>query len=426
MSLAIDVSNVSKSFRRYRPERPMMLQEVLARGFRGLGKTDRFWAVHDVSFSVPRGRAVGIIGTNGSGKSTLLRLVGGIGSADSGRIHVAGRIGALLDLGSGLHGDLTGRENIIVAGVLNGLSRQEVLRRFDDIVAFAEIEKSIDNPMRTYSSGMQMRLAFATNVHTNPDVLLIDEVLAVGDAAFQRKCLARIKEFKANGCSILLVSHGLATVQKLCDEVLWMNYGRVMAHGPVRDVVRQYEAHVGHSMEVDAGGGPREGVSVTVPEGTATAHSAAEGGLRAGPVRVVAVDLLDGTGHPLTNFRAGDPLRVAIGFESDADSLPRFRVRLLREDGLVCCHFVTDGTDLPRSPWAGGGCITLAVDRIDLNPGRYAVDVSVFLEVEPPSGDALAPGASLVVIGANAREAVLNPPHHWELDVRDREVATRD
>ncbi len=136
---------------------------------------------------MPRGRAVGIIGTNGSGKSTLLRLVGGIGTVDSGRVRVTGRIGALLDLGSGLHGDLTGRENVVVAGVLNGLSRREVLRRFDDIVAFSEIGQFIDNPMRTYSSGMQMRLAFAINVHTNPDVLLIDEVLAVGDAAFQRQ-----------------------------------------------------------------------------------------------------------------------------------------------------------------------------------------------------------------------------------------------
>ena len=174
MQLAIEVTKVSKSFRRYRPDRPHTLQEVFARGLTGIRATERFWALRDVSFSVPRGRAVGIIGTNGSGKSTLLRLVGGIGSVDSGRVHVAGRIGALLDLGSGLHGDLTGRENVIVAGVLNGLTRHEVLRRLDDIVAFSEIEKFIDNPMRTYSSGMQMRLAFAVNVHTNPDVLLIE------------------------------------------------------------------------------------------------------------------------------------------------------------------------------------------------------------------------------------------------------------
>jgi lipopolysaccharide transport system ATP-binding protein len=249
MTPAIQVEAVSKSFRRYRPDRPYMLQEVLARGVRGLRGTEKFWALRDVSFAVPRGRAVGIIGTNGSGKSTLLRLVGGIGRPDSGRIAVAGRIGALLDLGSGFHPDLTGRENVIVGGVLAGLTRQEVLRRFDDIVDFSGVRDFIDNPVRTYSSGMHMRLAFSTAVHTNPDVLVIDEVLAVGDAGFQAKCLARIAQFKAEGCSILLVSHGTTVVKRLCDEVLWMNGGTLMAHGPVHDVVQQYQAHVGYAME---------------------------------------------------------------------------------------------------------------------------------------------------------------------------------
>lgn len=249
MGAVIEVSHVSKSFRRYRPDRPFMLQEVLAQGLRGLRATELFWALRDVSFSVDRGRAVGIIGTNGSGKSTLLRLVGGIGRADSGRIAVAGRIGALLDLGSGFHPDLSGRENVIVGGVLAGLTRRDVLRRFDAIVEFSGVAPFIDNPLRTYSSGMHMRLAFATAVHTDPDVLVIDEVLAVGDAAFQAKCLARIAQFKADGCSILLVSHGLAVVQRLCDEVLWMNGGELRAQGPVQDVVRQYQTHVGFAME---------------------------------------------------------------------------------------------------------------------------------------------------------------------------------
>jgi lipopolysaccharide transport system ATP-binding protein len=249
MRNAIEVANVSKSFRRFRPDRPFMLQEVLAKGFKGLRATERFWALKDVSFEVGRGKAVGIIGTNGSGKSTLLRLVGGIGRADSGRIAVAGRIGTLLDLGSGFHPDLSGRENVIMGGVLAGLTRQEVLRRFDTIVDFSGVGDFIDNQVRTYSSGMHMRLAFATAVHTNPDVLIIDEVLAVGDAAFQAKCLARITEFKDRGCSILLVSHGLPTVTRLCDEVLWMNDGVLMAQGPVWDVVRQYQAHVGVAME---------------------------------------------------------------------------------------------------------------------------------------------------------------------------------
>lgn len=249
MADAIEVSHVSKSFRRYRPDRPYMLQEVLAQGLRGLRATEQFWALRDVSFSVPRGKAVGIIGTNGSGKSTLLRLVGGIGRADSGRIAVAGRVGALLDLGSGFHPDLSGRENVIVGGVLAGLTRQEVLRRFDAIVEFSGVAPFIDNPLRTYSSGMHMRLAFSTAVHTDPDVLVIDEVLAVGDAAFQAKCLARISQFKRDGCSILLVSHGLAVVKRLCDEVLWMDAGELKAHGAVRDVVQQYQAHVGFTME---------------------------------------------------------------------------------------------------------------------------------------------------------------------------------
>lgn len=428
MYAAIDVSNVSKSFRRYRPDRPMMLQEVLARGFRGLRTTEQFWALRDVSFSVPRGRAVGIIGTNGSGKSTLLRLVGGIGSVDSGRVRVNGRVGALLDLGSGLHGDLTGRENVIVAGVLNGLSRREVLRRFDAIVAFSEIEKFIDNPMRTYSSGMQMRLAFAINVHTNPDVLLIDEVLAVGDAAFQRKCLARIQEFKANGCSILLVSHGLAVVQRLCDEVLWMNNGRLMAHGPVNEVVRQYEAHVGYTMEPElvAEGAAAAPVTVNAPATPAPAAAAVapgvpalpdDGGTPAEGMRIVAVGLLDGTGHALEEFRSGQPLQVAIDFETTgAASPPRFRVRVVREDGLVCCDLATDGIDMSRLPSTGRGRMVLMLDRLDLNSGRYGVDIVPYPEAAPHGGGAQAPGCPLTVIGDSVREAVLAVPHRWEFD----------
>jgi lipopolysaccharide transport system ATP-binding protein len=250
MRAAVEIASVSKSFRRHRPDRPHTLQEVFARGLKGLRATDRFWALTDVSLTVRPGRALGIIGANGSGKSTLLRLVAGVGSVDSGRIAVNGRIGALLDIGSGFNGDLTGRENVIVAGVLSGLSRREVLARFDDIVAFAELEDFIDNPVRTYSSGMWMRLAFTTNIHINPDVLVIDEVLAVGDAAFQTKCVARIESFKHAGCSILLVSHGTAIIRALCDDAVWLDHGRILAHGSVDEVIRAYEAHIGVHMDL--------------------------------------------------------------------------------------------------------------------------------------------------------------------------------
>jgi lipopolysaccharide transport system ATP-binding protein len=183
---------------------------------------------------------MGVIGANGSGKSTLLRLIGGVGRADEGSVEIHGRLGALLNLNAGFHPDLTGRENVMMAGVLGGLTRREVLGRFDEILAFAEIEQFIDNPVRTYSTGMQMRLAFSTAVHANPDILLIDEVLSVGDIAFQRKCLERIAAFKASGCSIVLVTHDADVVQSLCDDVVWLDGGRLVMEGPAQDVVRHY------------------------------------------------------------------------------------------------------------------------------------------------------------------------------------------
>jgi lipopolysaccharide transport system ATP-binding protein len=242
---AIDVQHLSKTFRRYHPERPRTVQELLARGPRRVRHAERFWGLRDITFAVPPGRTVGIIGTNGSGKSTLLRLVGGVGRADEGTVTVRGRIGALLDLGSGFHPDLTGR--------VNGLTRRDVMRRLDAIVAFAEVEAFIDSPMRTYSTGMQMRLAFATAAHTEPEVLLIDEVLAVGDTAFQRKCLERIGAFKAAGCSILLVSHESSVVQQLCDEALWLDAGRLQTYSAASDAVRQYLASLAEPAHPDGG-----------------------------------------------------------------------------------------------------------------------------------------------------------------------------
>lgn len=245
MEPSVVVRNVGKTFLRYHPDRPATIQEAVAKGLRRMRSVERFWGLKDVSFDVGRGRTVGIVGANGSGKSTLLRLIGGVGRPDTGQINVRGRLGALLDLGAGFHPDLTGRENALLAGILNGLTRAEALEQLDAIVSFAEVEEVIDNPIRTYSTGMQMRLAFAVAAHTEPEILLIDEVLAVGDIAFQKKCMDRIAQFKASGCSILLVSHAGSTVQDLCDDAVWLNSGQLMAQGPAIDVVRQYEAHMG-------------------------------------------------------------------------------------------------------------------------------------------------------------------------------------
>jgi lipopolysaccharide transport system ATP-binding protein len=247
MDDAIVVQGLSKQFRRYHHDRPWTLQEAFLRGLRRMRPVERFSALCDVSFSVAPGRMLGVVGQNGAGKSTLLRLIGGIGRPDAGRVKIRGRIGALLDLGAGFHPDLTGRENVLIGGVINGLTLREVTERFDAIVAFSELREFIDNPLRTYSSGMWMRLAFAVAVHVEPEILLIDEVLAVGDLAFQRKCIERITQFKAKGCTIVLVSHDVGLIRGFCDEALWLREGRLVAHGAADEVVSQYVT------EVDAG-----------------------------------------------------------------------------------------------------------------------------------------------------------------------------
>lgn len=240
MDISVAVRGVSKLYRRYHADRPWTLHETLTRGLRRRHPMERFWALRGVSFTVAPGRMIGLIGSNGSGKSTLLRLIGGVGRPDQGSIEIHRRMGALLDLGTGFHPDLTGRENVFVNGVIGGLTRREVKERFDAIVAFAELEAFIDNPIRTYSSGMQMRLGFAIAVHAEPEILLIDEILSVGDYAFQRKCFERIARFKAEGCTIILVSHDTDVVREVCDEALWLDGGQLKSQGRPAEVVEQY------------------------------------------------------------------------------------------------------------------------------------------------------------------------------------------
>jgi lipopolysaccharide transport system ATP-binding protein len=242
MASAIIVQGLGRQFRRYHLDRPWTLQEAVQRGLRRMAPVERFWALREVSFTVAPGRALGVVGPNGAGKSTLLRLLGGVGRPDEGTIEVHGRLGALLELGAGFHPDLTGRENLFINGLISGLTRSEVATRLELIVAFAELQDFIDNPLRTYSSGMQMRLAFAVAIHTDPEVFLIDEVLSVGDLSFQRKCLERIAELKCEGCTMVLVSHNPTMIRDFCDEAIWLRGGRLVAHGAPDVVVGQYVA----------------------------------------------------------------------------------------------------------------------------------------------------------------------------------------
>jgi lipopolysaccharide transport system ATP-binding protein len=239
---AIEVRNVGKRFRKYHKDRPYTFQEAIVKGLQRLNPAEQFWALRHINFSVPAGTTFGIIGKNGAGKSTLLTLIGGVSRPDEGTLQVNGRVGGLLELGAGFHPDLTGRENVYVNGIIFSLTRRQVDQRFDSIVSFAELESVIDDPLRTYSSGMRMRLGFSIAAHTNPEILLIDEVLAVGDISFQQKCFERIREFKRGGCTVLLVTHDNNQVRKFCDEVIWLQGGELVAQGEAETVVGQYES----------------------------------------------------------------------------------------------------------------------------------------------------------------------------------------
>src|SRR6476660_8969774 len=240
---AIEVTHASKIYRRYSRRRQFatLKSALLARSLiRDLEPDETFSALSDVSFTVPTGRTLGVIGRNGSGKSTLLKLVAGITKPTVGTVVVNGRISALIELGAGFHPEISGRENVFINGIMLGLTKREVARRFDEIVEFAEMQEFIDAPVKTYSSGMYMRLGFAVAIHVDPEVLLVDEVLAVGDEGFTHKCLDKFGEFKRRGKTILLVTHSLGMVERFCDEALWLDAGRIKGSGDPKRIVGAY------------------------------------------------------------------------------------------------------------------------------------------------------------------------------------------
>jgi len=254
--IAIRVENLSKQYRIGHRERYKTLRDVLtdafAAPFRRLWEnpqsafcnphSELIWALKDVSFEVEHGEVVGIIGRNGAGKSTLLKILSRITEPTEGYAKIHGRVGSLLEVGTGFHPELTGRENIYLNGAILGMKKAEMNRKFDEIVAFAEIEKFLDTPVKHYSSGMYVRLAFAVAAHLEPKILLVDEVLAVGDAAFQKKCLGRMKDVSKEGRTVLFVSHQLTSIRRLCATSIWLDAGRIKLYGPTREVVGAYEA----------------------------------------------------------------------------------------------------------------------------------------------------------------------------------------
>jgi lipopolysaccharide transport system ATP-binding protein len=421
MTDAVVVQNLGKRFRRYHVDRPWTLHEVLLRGFRKLKPAESFWGLRDVSFTVAPGRMVGVVGRNGAGKSTLLRLIGGVGRPDEGRVNTRGRLGALLNLGAGFHPDLTGRDNLFVTGVINGLTRREVAERFDSIVAFAELESFIDNPLRTYSTGMQMRLAFAVSVHAEPEILLIDEVLSVGDLAFQRKCLDRINRFKAEGCAIILVSHEASLIRDLCDEALWLSAGRLMAHGEADMVVNQYVAETKAEIQKRLEDETRRRARAARPV-LRTSHGTEliinENRFGSFELEITQVRLLDSQGAYTEELVGGSYLRIEVDYIAHQPIIaPVFQIQILRADRLVCFDLNTEATELKLATIQGSGRIALDLERLDLNSGTYYVDVGAYAQDWSYAYDYHSNVYPLVIHGDGSK-AVIYSPHRWDLSGR--------
>jgi ABC-2 type transport system ATP-binding protein len=354
VTAAVEVDGLSKSFRLYH-RRNQSLKGTLLRG--GRAEYEDFWALRDVSFEVPEGSTFGLIGENGSGKSTLLKCLARILLPDEGSVRTRGRIAALLELGSGFHPELSGRENVYLNGSILGLSKRELDAKLEEIVDFSGIESFIDQPVKNYSSGMYVRLGFAVAINVDPEILLLDEVLAVGDEAFQRKCEERFTEFRASGRTVVLVSHAMSSMRTLCDRVARLDHGKLLDVGSPNDVVDHYveDSHEDRVVDED---GTRWG---------------------SGEALVEQVELLGSDLDARTSFRTGERVvfRLHYAAKQRIDQ-PVFGWSIETADGstYLWAHHSKDGEMIPDAI-EGRGHVDLVVERLPLQPGTFDVSASV-------------------------------------------------
>ena len=399
MTPAIDVVNVTKVYRRFaRKKQFATLKSALLSGslIRDLQPDETFPALRGVSFQVPKGVTYGVIGRNGSGKSTLLKCVAGITRPNTGTISVDGRISALIELGAGFHPEISGRENIFINGIMLGLSKREIQYRFDEIVEFAELQDFIDAPVKTYSSGMYMRLGFAVAIHVDPEVLLIDEVLAVGDQGFTLKCLDKFSEFRRRNKTILLVTHSLDLVEKFCDQALWLDKGQTKAEGEPKRVVASYIIDVEKTEELELSKAESARLAATASAATAAAPAeqlpdnpvesgeapadmfkATEGRWGTRELEIISVTLIgedDRSGHV---FQYGDRVRVQMAVRAHhplRDFV--FGFGIFNADGVCCYGTNTNLEDLQPDEISGDGVVTFEIESLKLVEGTYRLDLA--------------------------------------------------
>ena len=367
--VAIRVQGIGKQYRlgavreRYSTLRDQVLRWTSPKHWLRPRPTSAFWALKDVSFEVNRGDVVGIIGRNGAGKSTLLKILSRITEPTEGEADIHGRVGSLLEVGTGFHPELTGRENIYLNGAILGMKRAEITRKFDEIVAFAEVERFIDTPVKHYSSGMFMRLAFAVAAHLEPEVLVVDEVLAVGDAEFQKKCLGKMGDVARAGRTVLFVSHNLSSVQTLCERVIRLHAGKVVGDGAARDEIAAYLKTLMSSAKTDL-----------------ESRADRDGD---GRMRLTRVMALDGFGNPTEGVDTGDPMELRLEYRSEvAGGTAGAEISIWSAEGIKVFHVdnTIRGVSLPRVEREG--VYRCHFPRLCLAPGRYYANALLSLDGE--------------------------------------------
>jgi ABC-type polysaccharide/polyol phosphate transport system ATPase subunit len=413
---AIQVRDVHKVYRRYSRRRQFAtLKSALLSGsvLRDLRPDAVFEALKGVSFDVAKGKTFGIVGRNGSGKSTMLKLIAGIGKPTAGSIRVQGRVSALIELGAGFHPEISGRENVHINGLMLGLSRREIAERFDDIVRFAELDEFIDAPVKTYSSGMYMRLGFAVAINVDPDVLLVDEVLAVGDEAFTHKCLDKFAEFRRRGRTILLVTHSLDLVTRFCDHALWLDSGVVKASGDPKRVIDAYLMDVAASEDRELSGAAPTAEIPNPDAEPADMFKAAEGRWGSREAEITAVELIGASGRSAHLFKSGE--RVDIRLHVRANQRVNdfaFGVGIFNADGICCYGTNTHIEGGSASELSGEGMVVLTIDSLDLVEGTYKLDVAVHRQNGVPY-DYHRLLYTFRVKSARKDVGIFRPPHHW-------------
>lgn len=401
---AISLQGVSKVYRRFSGKQFATLKSALLQRsiMRELQPAETFQALDNVSFDVPKGSTYAVIGRNGSGKSTALKLVAGITKPTSGTVHVQGRISALIELGAGFHPEISGRENVFINGIMLGLSKREIQDRFDEIVEFAELKDFIDAPVKTYSSGMYMRLGFAVAIHVDPEVLLVDEVLAVGDEGFTHKCLDKFAEFKRRNKTILLVTHSLGLVERFCDEAVWLDHGKKMAEGDPKRVIGAYLIDVETAEEgylakedaknqeaaastepvpvveepvVDTTPDPAAEVAETGPENM---FKKDEGRWGSGGVAITGVTIRDASGEAGHVFHSGDQVSIDLGIRADkpCDDFV-FGIAMFNSEGTCVYGTNTDIEQYQADSLTGDATVSFVIEALDLVEGTYKLDVAV-------------------------------------------------